>query len=305
MAFVPPTGAVLRRATGADIAARCTLRKTSLSIVERIAKTEGTTAILKTVHPALRHEARVHELAARFRICAARLLATSAPDEDPAWLLIEDLGEDAGKGALLPEQIAQALIDLAALHRHYAAESVILYSDILRCDSAWLEEMRRDLPATFAHLQRVHGLDIDGQVQRRFDARLAHLAETLERYPLTLVHGDFDPGNLARLDDDRVAAFDWGLGHANVPLVDLAHMIGALDAENRIPIVAAYLEALDLTDPYAATSEAAIARLVELGDQLHKVFFIRWHSRIVVNGWGPAQPYLDTLQNRILAIAQT
>ncbi len=305
MAFAPPTGAVLRQATGTDLAARYTLSKTSLSIVERVARTDGTTAILKTVHPALRREARVHELAACFRICAAHLLAASAPDEDPAWLLIEDLGEGAGKGALRPEQIAQALIDLAALHRHYATKSVSLDSDIPRCDGTWLEEMRLHMPATFTHLQRVHGLDIDGQVQRRFDTRLAHLAETLEHYPLTLVHGDFDPGNLARLDDGRVAALDWGLGHANVPLVDLAHMIGALDAESRIPIAAAYLEALDLPAPYAATSEAAIARLVELGDQLHKVFFIRWHSRIVVNGWGPARPYLDTLQDRVLAVAQT
>jgi len=76
--------------------------------------------------------------------------------------------------------------------------------------------------------------------------QIVALAVQAERLPRTLVHGDFDTGNVVMISEDRIAALDWGLAHCNVPLIDVAHMVGRFDAATSRSMAVRYFEALNL-----------------------------------------------------------
>jgi Phosphotransferase enzyme family len=53
------------------------------------------------------------------------------------------------------------------------------------------------------------------------------LCAALERYPQTLLHGDWHPGNLGLMDElePRVVVLDWGLATTGPPAIDLAEYL--------------------------------------------------------------------------------
>ena len=311
MSIMPPSSAELSRVTGAFVTGRNLLRMSDLSVVERVMLTERPdasprTAILKTTLPALRREPLVHRLASPFPICAAQVIASSDPNalEADPWMLIEEVEDRIGDRAFTTQQVTQALVEMARLHRYYVLESSALNEDaILRCDRAWLESLAESLPESFQILDQRYGFNISQEVQRRFRDRLADLSGKLDGYALTLVHGDFDQGNLVLLDGGRVAALDWGLAHVNIPLVDLAHMVGSFDVATKRSLSSTYLDVLNLPDRFPMRSEETVLQFVELGDLVHKTFFIWWHSTLVANGWGKPERYLGAIRERILSIA--
>ena len=311
MSITPPSSAELNRVTGAFVTERCILRISDLSVVERVTFTKRPhapprAAILKTVLPALRHEPLVHRLASPFPICAAHVMASSDPNtlEADPWMLIEEVEDQIGGGTFTTQQVTQALVEIARLHRYYILESSALNDDAIpRCDRAWLESLAERIPASFQILNQQYGLDISQEIQRRFHDHLVDLAGKLDGYALTLVHGDFDKGNLVLLNGGQVAALDWGLAHVNIPLVDLTHMVGSFDAATKLSVSSTYLDALDLPDQFPARSEESVLQFVALGDLVHKTFFIWWHSTIVVNGWVKPGRYLNAIQERVLSIA--
>jgi len=313
MPIMPPSSAELSRVTGASVTERHILRISDLSVVERVTLTERPdtlpwTVILKTTLPVLRREPLVHRLVSSFPICAAQMIAssdTNASEADP-WMLIEEVEDRIGDRAFTTQQVTQALVEMARLHRYYVLESAALNDDaILRCDRVWLESLAESLPESFQILDQRYGFNISQEVQRRFRDRLADLSGKLDGYALTLVHGDFDQGNLVLLDGGRVAALDWGLAHVNIPLVDLAHMVGSFDVATKRSLSSTYLDVLDLPDQFPARSEETVLQFVELGDLVHKTFFIWWHSTIVVNGWVKPERYLGTIRERVLSIASS
>lgn len=313
MSITPPSSAEISRVTGVSLTGRDVLRISDLSVVERVTLTERPdspprTAILKTTLSALRHEPLVHRLASPFPICAAQVIASSdvnASETNP-WLLIEEVGDGIGDREFTTQQVMQALVEIAKLHRYYILESSALDDDAIpRCDRAWLESLAESMPEYLRLLNQQHGLNISQDVQRRFQEHLENLSARLADYTLTLVHGDFDRGNLVLLSGGRVAALDWGLAHVNLPLVDLAHMVGSFDTAAKLLASSAYLDALDLPEQYPAHSEETVLQFVELGNLVHKIFFIWWHSTIVANGWVKSDKYLDTIRERILSIASS
>jgi len=309
--ITPPSSAEISRVTGAFLTGRNVLRISDLSVVERVTLTERPgapprAAILKTTLPLLRHELLVHRLASPFPICAAQVIASSDANvsESHPWLLIEEVGDGVDDRDFTTQQIMQALVEIARLHRYYVLENSALDDDTIpRCDRVWLESLAESMPEFFRHFNQKYGLNISQDVQRRFQGCLIGLSDRLADYAFTLVHGDFDKGNLVLFSDGWVAALDWGLAHVNLPLVDLAHIVASFDIATKFSVSSTYLDALDLPEQFPAHSEKTVLQFVELGDILHKIFFIWWHSTIVTNGWVKPDKYLDTIRERILFIA--
>jgi len=60
------------------------------------------------------------------------------------------------------------------------------------------------------------------------------LAAALERYPYTLIHGDYRPDNLAYLEPDQGVVFDWHMASRSLMSVDLVFFIRGLGVRNSI-----------------------------------------------------------------------
>ncbi len=305
--MTPPHSDTLNQIMRAPLIERQLVRQGPLSIVERVVFGCPTLRpmILKTIRPALASELRAHRLASPFPICAAPLVASSETDASAGapWLLMEEVHDRHNDTSWSLEQLTHALVELAQLHRYYIQNPVPLeQAELLCCDGPWYERVGTTLSETFQQLDRDYGLSLPSDVRDRVSQQIVALAVQVEQLPRTLVHGDFDPGNVVMFSEDRIAALDWGLAHCNVPLVDVAHMVGRFDAATSRSMAVRYFEALDLP-VFPLRSKEDVLKFVALGDYLHQVFFLWWHSRVVSYGWEEVDVYKRAIGDRSHALA--
>ena len=300
MELTPPAEACLEKITGREVASRHLARKTDLSVVERVTmvggQNEGQTAILKTVCPALAHESTVHEAVQNTDICAAKLLAAGGREAGhDAWLLLRDVQTEPFD-EMTADEARDALLGIRGLHRAWLGRTVAL-SGIPRRDLTWLAEQADETAGHLRHLSRNEGLGLDDATIDIYRARLIELADRNRPRALTLVHGDFDPGNVVRLSSGSLAALDWGLAHLNTPLVDLAHMAERFPRLEQTRIAESFLNSGAAT----GSTEAAL----ETGLISHRAFFVWWHSLIAANGWSSATSYVHSIRERVRAVSRT
>ena len=110
-----------------------------------------------------------------------------------------------------------------------------------------------------------HGYELDGperaaldRLVEGFDARCAAIDAC--GLPMTLVHGDFHPGNL-RGDGRQLTLLDWGDSGVGHPLFDLPAMVERIEPSSRDEFVARWARAWQERRPDADPVRAA--RLVE------------------------------------------
>lgn len=298
MKLRPPTDEQFESKIGLAVATRAIIHRGHLSLVERIRLREsvaGETVILKTVCPALAHERHVHAAVQDYTICAPALLAADDADDDhDAWLLLSDVGE-ISPDEVTVDQAAQALVELAAVHRAYLGADL---SGIPRRDLSWLARQAEETAERLVYLARRRELNLDEESIHLYCDRLQVLAQRHAAERLTVVHGDFDPGNLVRLTTGQFAALDWGLGHLNTPLVDFAHMTERFTSQEQDRLGLEFTEALGLP-------QRIDAQLLDMGLVAHRAFFVWWHSLIVAEGWAPIEDFQHSIATRIGSIASS
>ncbi len=300
MELTPPSNAQIQ--DGRQVISRTLIRKTDLSIVERVhfqqAGVAAFHAILKTTCPALHHECHAYALVGGFKICAASLIACGKKtDSTDAWLLLTDVGEGSDITSSTAT-IGQALEDLAHMHRHYLGQIDTL-AGIPRRDPKWMSSSAGEITDSIRTLSHKHNLDLSETTLLSFQQQIEELSKQFQVDHLTLVHGDFDPGNLHILPTGEVSALDWGLCHINTPLADLAHMVERFNQRDQIKLVERYLCSLGI-DQEINPKDA-----VGWGSLAHRTFFVWWHSFIIANGWSRAENYLSAITSRVKSIASS
>ena len=292
-----PTDECLTSKTGLVVNARSSIHLGHLSLVERIRfrqSGENRTAVLKTVCPALAHERHIHAAVQGFEICAPVLLGSGDADDDhDAWLLLSDV-EDVDFDELSVAEATQALASLAGVHRAYIGRQKL--AGVPRRDPSWLVEHSEETADLLRHLVRRQGLGIKEDQVSSYPDRLQMQAGQHGGGQLTLVHGDFDPGNLIRMPLGQFAALDWGLGHLNTPLVDLAHMAERFLKPEQSRLAMEFSAAVGI-------SGRSSDELVEAGLLAHRAFFVWWHSHIVAEGWAPIEDFRQAISQRVGLIA--
>ena len=307
MTITPPHSDMISQIMQAPLVDRQLVCQGPFSIVERVIF-EGDTLrsmILKSIRPAQTNELRAHRLASSFPICAAPLVTSSETNISTGtpWLLMDEIPDQHNGTSWTPEQLTDVLVELAKLHRAFIQNPVSLeQAELLCCDSTWLKRVSAMLPEVFQQLNRDYSFSLPLNVRERLSQQVVALAIQAEQLPRTLVHGDFDPGNVVMVSEERIAALDWGLAHCNVPLVDVAHMVGRFDEATAWMMAVRYFETLDLPEfPLHPTED--ILKFVALGDYLHQVFFLWWHSQAVLSGWAEIEVYGRAIWERSHALA--
>lgn len=166
-------------------------------------------------------------------------------DEDGWTILLEDF-----RGLLLPanelrlsEQDDGTVLDaMAALHQRFWEEPPSLETSCLCLLRTWYEgffpralrqESRSDAPPIVAYALKGWELLPDlvepdvAHVLAMLQDDITPFMSALQRYPHTLVHGDWHHGNLGiiRGPVPRVILLDWGLVGLGPPAIDLANYI--------------------------------------------------------------------------------
>ncbi|HJP30391.1 MAG TPA: aminoglycoside phosphotransferase family protein [Candidatus Latescibacteria bacterium] len=299
MRLTPPSNARIEAATGSAVSARSTIDQRDLSHLERLClhrSDADTTAVLKTTCPALAHERRAYTLVQDHPICAAELIAAGDCSQlHDTWLLLSDVPGLPFEDVTAVEA-AQALADLGHMHRAFLGRSDLL-THLPRRDLPWLAEHADETVADLLQLVSSGDLELDEASIQAYRQRLLTSAARRRDDPLTLMHGDFDPGNLVRLASGRFAALDWGLSHLNTPLVDLAHMAERFSPAQQHDLAERFLCITGLSG--YSPEEALTTGLV-----WHRAFFVRWHTRAAAKGWIAIETVKHSIEDRVEYIAR-
>ncbi len=293
----PPDSAVAE-ACGLQVLKRRTLRRSALSAVERLtlSSTTGqvTEYILKTTRPELSHERRVYRLLKGFKLCPARLVGDGITREGNPWFMMTPVDEVREIEETDVDAIEDSLRLLAEVHRHFIGTRD--RAGVPQWDIAWIMSQ---WPDTWEVLTRLgSALDLTGldrSTLQAYGERLHQLRESSRNFPITLVHGDFDPGNLVAARDG-IGVLDWGLSHLNTPLIDLAHMVERFPNETRARLSRVYLDTVCLD---VSMSEIDAVRT---GGLIHRAFFVWWHTMMIDRGWASAEDLIEVVQSRIAEV---
>jgi hypothetical protein len=293
MKLTPPADQQIESVTGLAIIDRTTIQLGHLSWVERLRVHQsdtGNTLVLKTVCRALAHERHVHAAVQDYSICAPKLLAADDASADhDAWILLSDV-EKVTFDELRADEATQALVALAAVHQACLGRPDV--TDIPRRDLSWLAEHSHETAEHLTFLIQRQGLDLGMASIPVYCEQLKMLAERHGAQELTVVHGDFDPGNVVCLSSGQFASLDWGLGHLNTPLVDFAHMAERFTRVEQDQIGAAFANAVGLP-------QRIDDLMLETGLIAHRAFFIWWHAMIVAEGWAPIDDFQHAIAQRV------
>jgi|GEM_PF-3449744 len=132
------------------------------------------------------------------------------PEDDWQWFVLEDAG-DCGRIEVTSELACRAAFALGLLQRTVAHDTFLA----ARLPSCRPEQLAAVSLTSCATLER-HADSLTRERARQLGAQLRRLEPALQRavallatVPLTCVHGDFWPGNIA-LRGDTLRLIDWG-----------------------------------------------------------------------------------------------
>lgn len=299
-AILVPTDDELEASSGLKVIGRELIRETALSFVQRLQvdDQQRPTVVLKVTVPELRHESAVHEFASGMEICGAKLIASNSEAPFP-WLIQEDVGAETPAREFGLQDVAELLESLAEFHAMSVTGEISGRSPVAVSDRSlsWLVANYEDVEAVVE--PAISLADPYQRLQQpnyHFAFGLDRLAKIVDRIPVTLVHGDFDPGNLV-YSRGRWRAIDWGLSHWNIPFVDVSHMLQRFPTKEHLPLIQRYLDAaasygLELKGDYQ------VWELDQHGNYAHDAFFTWWHSLCVTKLGMPVEAYADSLNSR-------
>ena len=114
---------------------------------------------------------------------------------------------------------------------------------------------------------------------------------------LILVHGDFDVGNLFLKEDNKICAIDWGMGHIDNPMIDIAHLVNSLgdfDIGTKRDIFSAYFSKARQLFP--KNMEMHFIRVV--GTLMHILYFLNFQLYAIDN-LVEADYYFEQIHTRV------
>lgn len=148
-----------------------------------------------------------------------------------------------------------------------------------------------------------HELYLTPDIIERFKQKKEVIEKTLIKIkPLkrTLVHGDFDIGNIFfKIQDDqnkKIIAIDWGLSHIDLPIIDMANLLNSLETiteDDRKYIYECYLRVAQKKFP----KNYSLTDFQTFGMILHRLFFIEYQLTTLETSSTSMEEYYEQIHN--------
>ena len=263
--------------------------------------------VLKEIHPVLKSEVLVHTLVTDDPLTAARLLNSKFNEKDNIYyLLMEKIELDhlyllpLNKSVDLYHSIAEKLANFHLKHnnvkllkklglREYGIPTYKVILSNLGTRVARLSE-------SVKHDEYLNKNLID-DFSKNIES-MKHLLEPIVSTKLTLVHGDFDTGNLVvNRKDHAIYAIDYGLSHIDVPVIDIAHLLSAteMSIKTRRDIFETYFSIAGKLFP----EDMSMQDVRNAGKTMHLLFFLDWYLSAIETKLVPEIFYLEQINTRV------
>lgn len=130
---------------------------------------------------------------------------------------------------------------------------------------------------------------------------ISTILEPVQSTKLTLVHGDFDTGNLI-VKNDQIFAIDFGLAHIDMPVLDISHLLSATQMSIKIrrDIFETYFSIAGKLFP----SSLSIQDVRNAGNVMHMLFFLNWYLTAIEENIVPYNYFAEQIHNRVKYITE-
>ncbi|MHA2363997.1 MAG: phosphotransferase [Candidatus Hodarchaeales archaeon] len=262
--------------------------------------------ILKSVVPYFSSEIHVHRHANRCTVNGARLIYGYTDSEELNFILMEKI-QDLKPIYLVPQdesiqyyyEIAEKLADFHL--RSQKSVKSLKKLNVHHYGTKWYQKNIKEIAKNICELSDKinHEIFLSKGLVKKFEQSIQSLKEMFkpfEKSKLTVVHGDFDVGNIF-IKNDTVCAIDWGMGHLDAPMIDIAHLVNALgdlDIGTRRSIFAEYFERARKLYP----KNVSMHYIRNVGTLMHILFFLNFQLYAVQHLVNPDYFY-EQIHNRV------
>lgn len=264
--------------------------------------------VLKAVHPFLRTEIIVHRQVNKDPLTASKLLISEFSVEDKFFfILMEKIDFDPlyfypvhtsiKYYEILAEKLAYFHLTNYKSVRKLKSEGVPVYG--------WFKykQIISNLGTRVKSLAKKvdHEFYLDTELVNNFInyiESVENVLEPIKSIEMTLVHGDFDTGNLIlNKKNNDVCAIDYGLAHIDVPIIDIAHLLSATDMDIGIrrDIFGKYFSLTNELYPEGVSMQD----VRQAGRIMHMLFFLDWYILVIEQGIVPVDYFFEQIHNRV------
>ena len=255
---------IFKKITGSDtivILSRNIIDKSIYSCLEKIELNNSTFFVLKSVSEMTKNEVMVHQYVNNLRINAPYFyygkIKKTTDENGTSFIIMEYLEYYYHLYNILEEELYfEAVRSLGEMHLFTMQKITVLREklNIPVYDYKWyINNVERIIfELSRFSIRNPHPEYLPKELMsklQRLSPKIKHYLESLSDIPLTLVHGDFDSGNIIYFEKGihagNVKAIDWGHGHIGIPLIDIAHLVNSLgyfDYDMKITLIAEYLK---------------------------------------------------------------
>lgn len=288
------------------------ISQSSFSLLEKITIANGDSFVFKTVNTYLLDEIKVHMLINDQFINAAKILFfESQLRQRKHFFLMEfipDLTPFYAEFDISDDMLFDFMHRLARFHTDNTDAPKKYMGQILQLGCKWYQRFITHLSA---QVSKVFALQSDESIWLdEIDAKFKELSEQVPQLfqevvnsPLTIVHGDLNPGNIIVVDSEggkKLKVIDWGMAHFDTSLIDVGHFLdsigGIVNQGLQDELLTYYLEETPEIYPYCSD----IDTLFLIGKIMHYMFYINFQSLATLQGWVSPNYFLQQLQYELV-----
>lgn len=268
--------------------------------------------VLKSVHSLLKSEVYVHQHVNDDQLTASHLLASKFDNKnDHYFLLMEKITFDHlyffpvnnyfAYYQLIAKKLANFHLRFMKSLDKFKENGVLEYGwqhydKIILNVGSRIEKIAEKIDDEI-----LLGSELVNKFQKYVPSLIVVL-DPIKKTKLTLVHGDFDTGNLIVKDDNQPYAIDFGLAHIDTPVIDIAHLLSATDMsiDRRRAIFETYFALTKKLYP----NQVSLQDVRQAGRIMHLLFFLDWYLMTIEKEIVPVNYFIEQIHNRVSLLTE-
>jgi hypothetical protein len=265
--------------------------------------------ILKSVVPAFRHEIAIHRYASNFKLNGAQFIFGHSADL-LQFILMEKIDDLIPIHFIDPEESRPYFTHLAQNLAKFHLESVSKLSSFKTkgVSEYGVSEYLEIIKTIGFRIKRSseemdHPYYLPQELILDFLSSLRKVQKPLQsqsKGQLSLIHGDFDFGNIFVKNINEICVLDWGMGRIDHPIIDIANLLNGLQSygvDFQSSILQAYLKtARPLID-----KKVEVSSLQFIGTLMHLFFFLDYQLNMIASFIDPMY-YIDQIHREVTQI---
>ena len=293
--------------------------KNQFSCIEKITCNDSSVFVIKSISNLMKSEIKVHQYVNSLRINAPYFYygksSVSASGLESNFIIMEFVENYLHLYNILEDELYYEAVRLLGEMHLLSMQKLVILRDQIKIpvyDVQWyLDNVDRiifEISRLSIHYPHPEYLpkDLISTLQRSV-SKIKYYLNAISDIPNTLVHGDFDSGNIIFYHKGKhvgnVKVLDWGHGHIGPPVIDIAHLfnsLGYFDYERKIMLIAEYLKTC--RPLYSKNVEFSL--LIIGGTIVHYLYHLNFKLKAIEQKYVLPEFFVEQIHKRVVMLTK-